>query len=229
MAKHLKPYTKITVYDLNDISKEAEEIGVDAGDIDDVLESEIVILSIPVQVLGGFIKDIKDRIKPGTLFIDVCSVKVKPVQIMLEQLPEDVDIIGSHPLFGPKSGANGIKGLKLVLCKTRCSDEKFEKISKFLSGELKLDVMVRTPEEHDQDVAYAQVLTHFIARALNNMEIPQLEQTTKTYDHLAELMDLLSLDSMELFMAIQKENPFADEVRKKFLKSLHDLDDLANS
>lgn len=226
MAKHLKPYAEITVYDVNaDVNSNSD---VQVGSLEDVLECDIVVLSVPVQVVEDVLISIKSKVKPGTLFLDVCSVKVKPVSMMLQYLPEHCDVIGTHPLFGPKSGANGIEGLKITLCNARCDEKKFNKLAAFLSDELKLDVLIRTPEQHDKDVAYAQVLTHFIARALNDMGIPKLEQTTKTYDHLSELMDLLSLDSMELFLAIQKENPFAAEVRDKFLKSLHELDDLAN-
>jgi prephenate dehydrogenase len=226
MAKHIKPFANITVYDVSmDVNSNSD---VTFGTLADVLNCEIVILGVPVQVLENVLIQIKEFIRPGTIFLDVCSVKVKPIDLMLKHLPKDVDIIGTHPLFGPKSGAKGISGLKIAICNTRCSSENFEMIKNFLSEKLDLAVLGRTPEEHDKEVAYAQVLTHFIARALKDMNIPKLDQTTKTYDKLMDVMDIISLDSMELFMAIQKENPYAADVRKDFLDSLSNLDDLAN-
>jgi prephenate dehydrogenase len=43
-------------------------------------------------------------LRPGQLIIDTCSVKERPLEWMLEELPDHVQIVGTHPLFGPDSG-----------------------------------------------------------------------------------------------------------------------------
>jgi prephenate dehydrogenase len=44
--------------------------------------------------------------------VDVTSVKVKPLEIIEKYFPKDkFQILGTHPMFGPQSGASGIKKL----------------------------------------------------------------------------------------------------------------------
>jgi len=74
-------------------------------------------------------------------------------------------------------------------------------------------------------MAYVQGLTHFIVMALNNLEIPKCDHTTASFDHLMKLKDILSLDSMDLFLTIERENPFAEKARAEFVKKLKELED----
>ena len=67
------------------------------------------------------VADLALLLKPGTLVLDVGSVKVEPVAIMKELLPETVGIVGTHPLFGPQSAQNGIHGLQIAICLSFCS------------------------------------------------------------------------------------------------------------
>jgi arogenate dehydrogenase (NADP+), plant len=55
----------------------------------------------------------------GPLIVDVLSVKEHPRNIMLEHLPEECDILCTHPMFGPDSGKNGWHKLNFVYEKTR--------------------------------------------------------------------------------------------------------------
>ncbi len=221
MAEHLKNHFEIIVYDVTEVTDAR------SGSLEEVAGCDVVIPSVPVQEFGGTLESIKKLLKPGALVMDVCSVKEHPAQQMLEILPEHVELVASHPLFGPKSGRNGIDGLTIAICNLRASDETFDSVGTFLE-ELGLNVVRTTPEDHDKQMAYVQVLTHFIGRALNEMDLDNFELRTKTFDHLMELKDILSLDSEELFLAIQKENPFAEEVRQEFLAKLSDLDRLAS-
>ena len=55
-----------------------------------------VLASLPVQ-----------RLRRSTLFVDVLSVKEFPKRLLLRQLPREVDVLCTHPMFGPDSGALG--------------------------------------------------------------------------------------------------------------------------
>jgi arogenate dehydrogenase (NADP+) len=44
------------------------------------------------------------RLKRSTLFVDVLSVKEFPKRLLLRTLPPEVDILCTHPMFGPDSG-----------------------------------------------------------------------------------------------------------------------------
>jgi prephenate dehydrogenase len=215
---YLKPYFDITVYDSNDFSKEAREAGVKWGTLSQAAAKEFVALAVPVQFLEDLLIQIKAMVKPKALVFDLSSVKIKPIELMLKHLPENVEIIGTHPLFGPQSGKNGIAGLNLVICPVRTT--KNGNLSRFFSGELKLNVLERTPLHHDKQMAYVQALTHFIGRAVNQMDIPEVEQKTPAYQYLLEIKRNLGQDSMDLFLTIENENPFARDVRDRFIEEL---------
>ena len=211
---YLKDYAEVSVYDAKEIHKKSS--------LEETASKDLVVLSVPVQNLEEVLVSIKDYVKEDALVADVCSVKLKPCQLMEKYLPKTAEIIGTHPLFGPQSGKYGIMGQKIVICPVRTSS--IDSISSFLYNAFESNVILSTPEEHDRQMAYVQGLTHFIAKALDNMKLPAFNQSTKAYELLLELKELLSKDSEELFWSIQKENPYAKDVRIKFLDLLFDLE-----
>jgi len=219
----LKPYFKISVFDKTDFSTDARKAGVEWASLENVISKGIVVLGVPVQFLEELLIEIKEHINPHALVVDVSSVKVKPIDLMLKYLPETTDIIGTHPLFGPQSGKNGIAGLNLVVCPVR--NTKNGSFVRFFSKLLKLNVLERTPVLHDQQMAFVQALTHFVGRAINEMDIPDVEQKTPAYQYLLNIKRNVGQDSMDLFYTIELENPFAKEVRSQFLEKLNKLND----
>ena len=217
----LKPHFNITVYDTFLDGDAVKKHGVKAGTLKEAVSKEVVLLGVPVQFLEELLLEIKTIINPKALVLDVSSVKVKPLRLMVEHLPETVEIVGTHPLFGPQSGKNGIEGLNIVICPVRTSSTA--SVMTLLSRTLKLNVLERTPEIHDQQMAYVQALTHFIGRAVNEMDIPDVEQKTPAYQYLLNIKRNLGQDSLDLFFTIEKENPFAKGVREQFLKELDKL------
>lgn len=224
MAKHLMPYFDITVTDVRDVSKEADEIGVKFGSMDEVASMPALILAVPVTVLEKTLTDIADLVRDDAVVFDVCSVKVKPRDWMIDYLPESVSIVATHPVFGPKSGRNGIEGLKMMVSLVRGDRTSFDRLIDFLSEDLGVDVLECSCEEHDREMAYVQALTHLLGRSLNEFEMPDLNLTSSAFSHLIGIRDLLSLDSDDLFLTIQRYNPYAKEVREKFLGKLNDIE-----
>lgn len=220
---HLKPFFDITVYDHVDYSGLAKKLGVKWGTLNETAQKEFVALAIPVQFLEELIISIKDLVKPNAIVFDLSSVKVKPIELMIKHLPKNVEIIGTHPLFGPQSGKNGIEGLNMVVCPVRT--KRAGNLTRFFSKELKLNVLERTPDNHDQQMAYVQALTHFIGRAINAMDIPDVEQKTPAYQYLLDIKRNLGRDSMDLFLTIELENPYAKSIREQFIKELNKLHD----
>ena len=55
----------------------------------------------------------------GPLIVDVLSVKEHARKVMIESLPEECDILCTHPMFGPDSGKHGWNSLNFVYEKTR--------------------------------------------------------------------------------------------------------------
>ncbi len=226
IAPILKQYFEVSVCDFHDKSQEAKALGLDYADLKEVASKDLVVFCVPVQFLESLLKQVSGFIRPDAICIDVSSVKVKPVSLMKQYLPTTVDIIGTHPLFGPQSGRDGIEGLNIVICPVRTT--KTRSLECFFKDELKLNVLMHTPEVHDKQMAYVQALTHFIGRAMNAMDIPDVEQKTPAYQYLLNIKRNLGSDSMDLFLTIENENPYASKVRESFIDSLKNIDDLLN-
>jgi prephenate dehydrogenase len=143
---------------------------------------------------------------------------MKPVELMQKHLPAIVEIIATHPLFGPQSAKDSIEGRLMVVYPVRTT--QFDGVKIFLSDTLKLKVLEKTPEEHDRAMAYVQALTHLIGRSVAEMNILDSDMKTMAYEHLLNIKELVGHDSLELFKTIQNENPFAAKICKDFVESI---------
>ena len=222
-AQHLKKKFEVVVSDKKNLNEEAKNLGIEFVSLREAASREIVIISVPINRFKQTLLEIEPFLMKNALVLDVCSVKVKPVQLMEDILPKEVEIIATHPLFGPQSGAAGIEGLKIVLCPIRTT--KAEQVKKFLL-DMGLEVVVTTPEEHDKQMALTQALAQFVGRALINMEIKQQQITVPSFGKLLELKEMLEKDSLELFKDIQNNNPFASDIRKKFCAEIKKINSL---
>jgi prephenate dehydrogenase len=222
MAQHLAPFFDVTVCDRADLKSEAEKIGANWSDFENTVNKKIVVFAVPLKSFETVLRRAAPILRADALCLDVCSVKIEPLRLMQEILPETVEIIGTHPLFGPQSGRAGIEGLRVALCPLRTT--KTATIKKFLADELKLKVLEKSPAEHDREMAHVQALTHFVARALDELHVVDSDLATVSYEELMRAARLVSEDSWELFQTIQQGNPFADEKRKAFINKLIEIE-----
>ncbi len=225
-ATHVKEKFDVTVFDATDVSQEAEALGVRFGSLSDAASKPFVLFAVPVQALEQSLKEANAFIRPGALVLDVSSVKVLPCQWMAGIFPESVDVVGTHPLFGPQSGKDGIAGFRIAVCPARVSKTRLDVLCAFLEDEFGLQVVRVSPEEHDRSMAGSQVLAHFVGKALLEMDAPKTGLPLATTTHLLSLRDLIAEDSDALFRTIQEQNPFAKQARKRFLAELARLDSL---
>lgn len=174
-----------------------------------------VVLAVPVEALEATLIAIGPHLNTEALVIDVGSVKVKPAQAMNALLPPGVRIVGTHPLFGPQSGKDGIAGLRIAVCEVRGAKDA-RRVAAFCRRVLRLKVFQVSPEDHDREAATVQGLTHLIARVLMAMEPLPTRMTTASFDRLMQAVDMVRHDSPAVFRAIERDNPFAAEVRERF-------------
>jgi prephenate dehydrogenase len=222
MISYLKKHTNVVAYSRN--LKPGVHQGVRFAALEEVMSQPIVVLSIPVQAQEEFWKANAGKLNPQALVIDVSSVKVKPVKLMQKYLPESVQILATHPLFGPVSGKKGIAGLTMVTWPVRVDDKSYRTAQKFLTDKLKLTLLEIDPDTHDKEMAYVQALTFFIGKALPEHGLPISELKTPTYQHLLNLEEVVRRDTGDLFITIQHENPYADAVRKEFVKRITQIE-----
>lgn len=218
MARCLAPYVRLILFDTHRDVSESDPASPNAVTIhrDFLLigECDLICLATPVSAFAGVIHTITPWLRPGQVVLDVGSVKMAPVQQMRDLLPDFVEILGTHPLFGPQSAAAGLDGLKIALCPVR--GDEWRRIAAFLRKTLRLRVYITSPERHDRDAAMVQGLTHLIAKVLVEMEPLPRQLTTRSFDMLMQAINMVRDDAPEVFDAIERTNPFSHDVRHRF-------------
>lgn len=228
MLKHIIPYFDVRVYDaFRDLSDVAEIYNVDVVPLREAASSDIVVFAVPVRELEKTVEGVLPFLHEGQLVLDLCSVKCKPVDVLKRLVPEGIDIVSLHPLFGPQSGKNGISGLNVTLCPVRGDRDGI--VAHFLREKFNLNVFETTPENHDREMAYVQGLTHMMCRVFLRMDVPEIHQKTKTYNHLMDMIELIRYDSEELFLAIQRDNPFVHETTDRFFSAVREIEEKLNA
>lgn len=225
MVEYLSPYADIFVSSRKNQSGDAGH-GAEFASLEQVLSCPIIIPSIPSQFLEEFFSSNANLVNPNALVVDVCSVKVKPKAVLEKLLPKTCTIIGTHPMFGPASikKNGGIKDLRCVVTPVRASDELVGRLESFITESLGLKLIRRTPEEHDKEMAYVQGLSHYIARVMDIMDIPDSELSTLAYDELLAMKKIQAKDTWDLFESIMHDNPYALEINNEFKKAQSKLD-----
>ncbi len=116
---------------------------------------EVVVVSVPMGATCKVITKVGPYMREASLLMDLTSLKTDSIKAMMETSSSEV--IGCHPLFGPRIGA--IAGQHVVLCPARAGKwlswltDIFERNGAF--------VIAATPEKHDQMMALVQGLNHF--------------------------------------------------------------------
>ncbi len=223
MAQHLRQHFRPCAYDpALPPGPCAEMRGVMLTGLPDAASCPVVVLAMPVNRLAEAVGAIGPHLRPGTLVLDVGSVKVMPAAILAQGLPEYVDIVATHPLFGPQSASGGIKGLKIAVCPVRGT--RGRQVAAFLRRALGLQVIMTTPEAHDREAATVQGLTHLIAKVLVEMEPLPTRMTTRSFDLLMQAVGMVRHDAPAVFQAIERSNPYSQAVRRRFFDLASALD-----
>ncbi len=187
---------------------------------DELLSADVIVLCVAISAMESVLQRIAGKLKPGTLVMDTCSVKVHPSRAMMRHLPSEVDILATHPMFGPDSGKNGIKGLPMVLSPMRLNDETTDLWRGHFES-MGLNVVNITPEQHDREAAYSQGITHFIGRVLGELKLNQSSIGTTGYHDLLDIVRQTCNDPWKLFVDLQQYNPYTVLMRQDLHKAIN--------
>ncbi len=220
-ASHLRGHFDLIVHDREDCADAARRLGVLTGPLRDVARCSTVLLCVPISEMESVLKEIAPHLIERALVLDTCSVKEYPVSLMKAILPGTVDIVGTHPLFGPDSAAHGLQGKKIVLCPVRVQNLK--RVVLFLKR-LKLRVMVCSSEAHDRGMASTQAIVQFLGRAFLEIGLRHKFMATPGYDQLIGILEVVQHDTLQLFHDLQSFNRFAGGMRQRLIESLTMID-----
>lgn len=175
--------------------------------------SDMVFFCVAISSFKSVLERVAPMIRDDCLILDTCSVKAEPAAWMRGALEDSgCQIIATHPMFGPDSARNGLAGLPVVVCQVRAGEDRISEISSMFSS-WGLKVLRMTPLEHDKEAAYSQGVTHFVGRVLSAMDLHDTEIATQGYKALMTIADQTCNDPMQLFIDLQRHNPYAREMR----------------
>lgn len=186
---------------------------------EELCNCDAVVLCVAISAMEEVCRRIAPLIGPNTLVMDTCSVKVYPVAVMERELGREVEIVGTHPMFGPDSGRNGVAGLPLVYSPRRVSSPRDKRLRELFAA-LNLKLVEKSPDEHDRDAAYTQGITHFLGRVLQDLDLKQSDIATLGYTKLLEIVEQTCNDPEQLFIDLQRFNPHTHEMRESLKSSL---------
>ena len=208
---------QVQVYDAN--IKDGE--GIELCNKDEVLEHFLVFISVPIREFKQTIIDISGNKLYNTTIIDVCSVKVYPVDIMKKYLPDSVGIIASHPHFGPDS-FSPFRELKTTLYPIRDIYNRYQELKNLFERQ-SIRTVELSPEEHDRMAASSQGITHFIGRVLDEAGVKSTQINTHGFNELLAVIEQTCNDSWDLFKDLQKYNPYTEEMIDSLVDTIKEM------
>jgi prephenate dehydrogenase len=217
LAKILKPYAEVSVFNRTDKSKLIEELGYESVSLKDACQCDWVIVAVAISATEDMIKKVAPLLKKGSLIMDVASVKVFPAKWLNSYISPDNQIMATHPMFGPDSAKEGTKGLQWILCPLRISDDNLNKVQEILN-KIEVKIIKTTPDDHDKQTAISLALVHFVGRGLEEFGFVKQEISSLGFERLLKVNETVTNDSWQLFLDMQQFNPYTKETRKKLIK-----------
>ena len=210
LANILQKGFAIKTYDPKPIG---EFPSVEFTDLESILKEKVIFVAVPIRHFESLVKKISPHLSEGTTIIDVCSVKTHPAKIMENNLPENIGIIATHPMFGPDSFISNNR-LKMMMNNTRDAHDQFNFWRQFFTDQ-GIHVMEMSPDQHDRMAAQTQGVTHFLGRMLKEYGIRKTTIDTQGFRDLLDLVDQTCNDTWELYTDLQLYNPYTDDMIDK--------------
>jgi prephenate dehydrogenase len=139
-----------------------------------VSEADVVILCVPIEAMAGLAHEFRDALRPDAFVTDVGSVKGSVDRGLAPLLEDRALWIGSHPMAGSERGGFAaarpdlFDGATVILTPTKQTAHGAQRRAEKFWTALGSNLVVLSPEKHDQLVAAVSHIPHLIAAALVN-------------------------------------------------------------
>ena len=227
--------------DVKSIYDEATIFGIDAneghldeainlGIIDqkatqnDLINADLVIVSVPVDVALVILPYILDKIGDQTLVFDVGSTKL-PVCEAISNHPKRRNFMACHPIAGtefsgPKAAIKGLfEGKTNIICEVEKTTFKLQEQGMDLFKKLGMRIRYMDPKSHDKHIAYVSHLSHISSFMLGKTVIEKEKHEQDIFDMAGsgfESTVRLAKSSPAMWTPIFKQN------KKQVVKSLEE-------
>jgi len=182
-----------------------------------ILKVDYVVLCTPTRRTPEIIRLIAKEMKRGTYLIDISSEKSK-VATSLSKMPDKINPICIHPMFGP--GIKTIKGQNIISVPIKDAKKELTVAKSLFEG---ANFVTIDAIEHDKKIAVILGLTHMInlvfAKIISKDEKMHLTEkmsgtTFRVQKILAESIMTESPELIETIIANPEIRRFAEELWK---------------
>ena len=189
-----------------------------------VKQCPVVIVSVPIQATRRMIEEVGPLMPKDSLLMDLTSLKEEPVKTMLKSSKSEV--IGLHPLFGPR--IKTMTGHNIVLCPART--QHWLPWVKHLFIKNKARLIETTPRRHDEWMALVQGLNHLnsiilgLALDRSGFSFEELSQVaTPIFKTKLGFLKKIFLQNPRLYAEIITLNPHIPDVLQVYVDCLKEL------
>lgn len=211
----------------------AESMGVEfASDLDHAIgDGDIVVVSVPIDITEKVIAETAPKMKDGSLLMDITSLKAKPIEAMKKHAPAGVEILGTHPMFGPSIPS--LHGQIVIMTPVEGRCDKWFPIIRALFENNGAHIEVIDAKEHDRFVSVVQGLTHFayitIGTTFKRLDFDVNESRrfmSPVYEIMVDFVGRILGQNPYLYALIQMENPEVLKVHEAFKEECMSVSDM---
>lgn len=228
VEQFLKQGFKVKVYDVD--SRKIDELRllkvIGCSSIKEVVEDvESVIVAVPINAVCQVVEEASKYMDSGTI-VDISSLK-KPVYDILKNLPERLNTVCIHPLFGPRTLT--LENQKIAFIPVRNSLEERKIIETLMPG---ARIVETTVEEHDKAMTYILSLTHLLSLIVIKILKSVKDQKTleelagSSFKHMCKMLDSTLTESLDTFTSILFYNTGTKELSTELLNQINKVDNL---
>lgn len=187
-------------------------------------KAELILFCIPAKTMEEMCKKLDGHISPSCILMDVTSVKVLPIKSMERHYKGPV--IGTHPLFGPRS----LDYKKICLCLGSYFAEMDEQKQKMKEDIFNLFVQIgcepfyASADIHDKAMAALQGLNFVtnVAYFALTANMPELKEfLTPSFMRRLESGKVTVVEDGDLFTGIFEANPYSQDIVRQYRSFLN--------
>lgn len=231
--KRLYPNATLIGIDTNnDHLTEALEIGFihAKGDTNALKTADMVVVSIPVDVMVKQLPAILDAVKEDCVVFDAGSTKTLICNTIANH-PKRRNFLAAHPIAGtefsgPSAAFDGLyDGKTNIICEVEKTTFKLQERALKLFQDLGMRIRYMNPEAHDKHIAYVSHLSHISAFMLGKTVIEEEKNEHDIFDMAGsgfESTVRLAKSSPDMWTPIFKQNK--DNVLKSLEEYIKNLE-----
>lgn len=189
-------FPDIKIYGVDHNSKHAEKARelrlineIKSADDREVLESDLIILAIPVNAIHDVLPQLLSNVSEKTVIIDTGSTKGSICKNVSEH-PNRLQFVAAHPIAGTEySGPEAafpklFEGKKNIICEYDLSSEIARKYANWLFETVGMNNIFMDAENHDKHLAYVSHLSH-ISSFMLGLTVLNIEKDEENILNLA--------------------------------------------